>query len=100
MNEQSSEERGDRIVFVAGGEPKHIRPVGRKWIFGDDYIEFFDGPRSLVYAGRTVETGDFQLTARLAVTQGGERADFRRRNRRKGTRIRQEADQLPAGAGQ
>ena len=75
MNRAQRSER-DRIVFVAGGEPKHIRPVGRKWIFGDDHIEFFDGPRSLVYAGRTVETGDFQLTARLAVMQEASEPTF------------------------
>ena len=66
---QSTEKRGDRVVFVARGEPKLIRPVGRKWVFGDDCIEFADGPRSLIYAGRAVEEGDFHLTARLAVTQ-------------------------------
>ena len=68
-SEERAEKRGDRVVFVAGGEPKRIRPVGRKWVFGVDCIEFADGPRSLIYTGRAVEEGDFHLTARLAVTQ-------------------------------
>lgn len=67
---------GDHLVFVSGSEPKLIRPVGRRWIFGDDYIEFFDGPRSLIYAGRAVGEGDFQLRAQLAVTQEASEPTF------------------------
>ncbi len=59
----------DRVIFVEDGEAKLIRPVGRKWVFGDDCIEFRDGTRSLIYAGRGIGEGDFHLTARLAVTQ-------------------------------
>jgi len=59
----------DRDVFVEGGEAKLIRPVGRKWVFWNDCIEFRDGTRSLIYAGRAIGEGDLLLTARLAVTQ-------------------------------
>ena len=59
----------EQTVFVEGGQPKLIRPVGRKWRFEKDYIEFWDGPRSLLYAGREIGEGDFHLTAKLAVTQ-------------------------------
>ena len=57
------------MVFVKAGQPKLIRPVGRKWHFRKGYVEFWNGPRSLLYAGCKIGSGDFRLTAKLAVTQ-------------------------------
>lgn len=38
----------ERVVFVKAGQAGLIRPVGRKWHFEKDYIEFWNGPRSLI----------------------------------------------------
>ena len=69
VSEQKTEEREEHVVFVEGGGAKLIRPVGRKWVFRDDCIEFRDGTRSLIYGGRAIGEGDFHLVARLAITQ-------------------------------
>ena len=63
----SSESASIGTVFVANGDPVCIRPVGIRWTFAEDYVGFKNGPRSILLGGREIGSGDFHLTAKLAV---------------------------------
>ena len=53
-------------VFIAQGKPQDIRTEGADWKQAQDYLEG-SGCGNFLFGGKSVEQGDFRVTAKLAI---------------------------------
>lgn len=69
-------QESQEMVFVERGTPKLVVEEGGRWQPKEGVIEC-TGMKKLLYAGRVIESGDFRIKARLALSQmGGTAASF------------------------